>query len=140
MIPDFVTQLHEARRRSGHTCRSLGTEIGRTYETVSRVEREGKGNFDTLARMAASLGFEVRLFTADGRLLTFAMDAPHIGEQLYRYRREVLRKSAKAFVKPTLSRDAIAAIEQAPEFVRFSSVEQYARDLTLRLGLIKKLN
>lgn len=139
MVPDFVTQLHEARRRSGHTCRSLGAEIGRTYETVSRVEREGKGNFDTLDRIAQRLGFKVCLFTAEGKLLTMALDAPHIGEQLYRYRRDVLRKPRKAYVRRDLSREAIAAIEHAPAFVRFCTIEQYASDMGLRLGLIKKL-
>lgn len=140
MVPEFVTQLHTARRRSGHTCRSLGAEIGRTYETVSRVEREAKGNFETLDRIAQRLGFKVCLFTAEGKLLTLALDAAHIGEQLYRYRRDVLRKPRKAFVRHDLSRDAISAIEHAPAFVRFQSIDQYAQDMGLRLGLIKKLN
>lgn len=140
MIPDFVTQLHEARRRSGHTCRSLGTEIGRTYETISRVERDGKGNFETLDRIAQRLGFKVCLFTVEGKLLTLALDAPHIGEQLYRYRRDVLRKPRKAFVRHDQSREAISAIEHAPALVRFRSIDRYAQDMGLRLGLIKTLN
>lgn len=141
MLPDYVTQLHDARRKAGHSCRSLGVEIGRTYETVSRVEREAKGNFDTLCRYAAALGFDVRLFTLhEEKLLTHGLDSKHLGAQLYSYRRGVLRKPRKAFIRPTLSRDAIMLIEADPTNVRFSSIEEYARALGLSIGLTKKLN
>ncbi|MBL8883855.1 MAG: hypothetical protein JNL45_12475 [Hyphomicrobium sp.] len=141
MLPDYVTQLHDARRKAGHSCRSLGIEIGRTYETVSRVEREAKGNFETLTRIASALGYDLRLFTLhEGKLLTHGLDSEHLGAQLYCYRRGVIRKPRKAFIRPTLSLDAIISIEADPACVRFGSVEEYARALGLTIGLTKQLN
>ncbi len=141
MIPEYITTLHTARIAAGHSCRSFGAAIGRSYETVSRVESEAKGNFETLERYANALGYDVRLFTAiDGKLVTYGLDAEHIGEQLYAYRRGVIKKPRKAFIQPTLSLDAIMSIEAAPAKVRFGSVDEYARTLGLTIGLTKKLN
>jgi len=137
---EVVTTLTATRKAKGHTCRSLGQVAGVSHEAVSRLERVQKGRYGTLRNVAAGLGYDVRLFTVTGEMLTFALDAEHVGKQLYRYRREVLRKTRKALaVQSGLTQDCIGGIEHDPCATPFQSVELYAVSLGLRLGLTRRI-
>ncbi len=99
MTPDAMCLHLRCARKSNpeiFSYRKLGVKIGRSYEVVRRVEG-GRGAFENLRRVADALGFDIRLFDSDGNVLVFAIDAPNLGEQLRRYRRDVLQVTRKSF-------------------------------------------
>lgn len=132
----FIEQLHDARRRQRHTCRSLALAAGVSAEVVSRFERAGKGCVASVQSLARVLGFDLRLFK-DGKLLMHGLDGAHIGEQAYRYRREVLRAPRKAIKGLTV--DVITALEHDPDLMPIGDLERYATALGLSLDWTRRI-
>lgn len=134
----YIQDLHRARRRQGHTCRSLAETVGVSHEAVSRLERAQKGSVGTVQAIAAGLGYDIRLFTADGKLLMHGLnESAHIGEQLSLYRRDVLRRPRKAF---GLSFETMVELEREPFSMPIGDFERYTKSLGLILGLTRRLN
>ncbi len=134
----FIQDLHDARRRQRHTCRSLAEEAGVSAEVVSRLERAGKGCVASVQRLAGVLGYDLRLFR-DGKLMMVGLaDGAHIGEQAYHFRREVLRLPRKAIKGVTV--DVIEALEFEPDALPIADLERYARSLGLTIGLTRRVD
>ncbi|MBL8882975.1 MAG: helix-turn-helix transcriptional regulator [Hyphomicrobium sp.] len=130
--------LHDCRRSKGDTMRSLASKAGVSHEAVSRIE-EGRGEFETLERVASALGFDVRLFIKEtGELLLFALDEPDIGKRLRAYREKLL-KPTKRCARGELDVRAINAIENRSSRARYSAVQRYAEVLGLTLGLTRRI-
>lgn len=133
----FIEQLHDARRRQRHTTRSLAAAVGVSHEAISRLERASKGCVGTVRAIAEALGYDLRLFTADGKLL-LSEDGQGIGRLLYDYRRNILRKPRKA-MKP-VSVDMIMTLEHEPDSAPICELMRYATSLGLTLGLTRRVN
>ncbi len=66
-----------------------------------------------------------------------ALDSAHIGEQAYRYRREVLRAPRKALKGLTV--DVITALEDDPALMPIGDLERYAKALGLSLDWTRRI-
>lgn len=136
----ITDQLATARKRQARTYRDVAAMTGKSHECISRVEKR-KGQFATLVAIADALGFDVRLFDSRNEVLTFALDADNLGEQLRRYRRSVLGLSRdKVADGGKVCTQTIMSVENNINDSRHANVAKYAAALGLSLGLTRKLS